>query len=64
MSERTKARRFFQMAIVCSLLAGAFALSMLLPNEGKLIAGGICIFVGFVMMTIGIIKVLSPPGRS
>lgn len=63
-SERTQARPLFRklaygMAFVCVVLAGIFGLA---PVENKPMTVGLCLFVGFVMLTIG--KTGSWPGPS
>ena len=55
--EKPQARPLFRklalgMAIVLFLLAAVFGLA-LTDNNLKLLAGGSCLFVGFVMLTIG-----------
>ncbi len=66
MSDQSTARPLFRkiatgMSIVCFLLAGWAAIFV--DEEIRFIAAGVCLFVGFVMLVIGV-KGRWPPGRS
>jgi hypothetical protein len=65
--EKPQARPLFRklalgMAIVLFLLAAVFGLAPT-DNNSKLLGGGLCLFVGFAMLTIGKTGFWPPPAK-
>ncbi|WP_337176591.1 hypothetical protein [Paludisphaera sp.] len=63
--ERSGARRPFRRAawVMAFVLVGLAWMMALAPIQGKGLAAGACLFVAFVMLTVGATGTWPPPGR-